>query len=66
MIQRVPVASTNVRSMMIETMSGPTRPLNLAEPKHLQLLKDDYLRVAFTDYAKEAVAQADIKGFAKK
>jgi hypothetical protein len=50
----------------VNKRTGPTRPLNLAEPKHLQLLKDDYLRVAFTDYAKEAVAQADVKGFAKK
>jgi len=41
----------------------PTRPLNLSEPKHLELLKDDFLRVAFMQYSKEAVAQASVKGF---
>jgi hypothetical protein len=41
----------------------PTRPLNLSEPKHVELLRDDYLRVAFMQYAKEAVAQATVKGF---
>jgi hypothetical protein len=43
----------------------PTRPLNLGDPKHVDLLKDDYLRVAFVDYAKEAVKKADVKGFTK-
>jgi hypothetical protein len=43
----------------------PTRSLNLGEPKHLDLLKQDWLRFNFIKYAKEAVAQADVKGFAK-
>jgi hypothetical protein len=43
----------------------PTRGLNLGEPKHLDLLKEDWLRTSFIKYAKEAVAQADVKGFAK-
>jgi hypothetical protein len=43
----------------------PTRSLNLSEPKHLELLRDDWLRVGFVQYAKEAVAGADVKGFAK-
>lgn len=43
----------------------PTRSLNLGEPKHLELLKQDWLRYHFIKYAKEAVAQADVKGFPK-
>ena len=43
----------------------PTRSLNLSEPKHLELLRDDWLRVSFIQYAKDAVAQADVKGFPK-
>ena len=41
----------------------PTYPLNPSDPKKLDPLVDDYLRVAFVTYAKEAVAQADVKGF---
>jgi hypothetical protein len=43
--------------------SPPTRPLNLAEPKHVDLLRDDYLRFAFVQYSKEAVAKAKVTGF---
>lgn len=43
----------------------PTRGLNLSEPKHLELLRDDWLRFNFNKYAREAVEQADVKGFAK-
>jgi hypothetical protein len=43
----------------------PTRGLNLTEPKHLELLRDDWLRFNFNKYAHEAVEQADVKGFAK-
>ena len=43
----------------------PTRSLNLGEPKHLDLLKQDWLRASFIQYAKESVKQADVKGFAK-
>jgi len=41
----------------------PTRGLNLSEPKHVELLRDDYLRYYFNRYAREAVEQADVKGF---
>lgn len=41
----------------------PNRGLNLSEPKHLELLREDWLRWTFNQYAKEAVAKADIKGF---
>lgn len=40
----------------------PTRSLNMSEPKHVELLREDWLRVMFIDYAKEAVAQAKVKG----
>jgi hypothetical protein len=43
----------------------PSRGLNLGEPKHLELLRQDWLRTSFIKYAKEAVAQADVKGFPK-
>lgn len=49
----------------VQHRTPPTRPLNLGDPKHVDLLKDDYLRVAFVDYAKEAVKKADVKGFEK-
>ena len=44
----------------------PTRGLNLSEPKHLELLRDDWLRWKFNQYAKEAVEKADIKGFVRE
>lgn len=47
----------------VNKRTPPTRPLNLADPKHVQLLKDDYLRAAFIEYAREAVAQATVEGF---
>jgi hypothetical protein len=43
--------------------TGPTRPLNFADPRHKDLLRDDYTRVAFVQFAREAVAKATIKGF---
>jgi hypothetical protein len=46
----------------VNKRTGPSRPLNLSEPKHVQLLKDDYLRASFIDYSKEAVAQATVAG----
>jgi hypothetical protein len=42
----------------------PSRPLNLADPKHVDLLRDDYVRnKAFVDYAREARLAADVMGF---
>ncbi|MFN0241871.1 MAG: hypothetical protein ACKVWV_03180 [Planctomycetota bacterium] len=43
-----------------------TQPLILSNPRHQQLLKDDYLRCAFIDYARESIAQAEVKGFDTK
>jgi hypothetical protein len=44
----------------------PTRSLNLSEPKHLELLREDWLRVKFIAYAREAVEKADIQGFVRE
>jgi hypothetical protein len=41
----------------------PSHPLKLDNPNHRQALKDDYLRSAFIQYSKEAVARANVRGF---
>ena len=41
----------------------PSRPLNLEDPHHMQLLRDDYLRWSFDEYTKHAVARAKILGW---
>jgi len=41
----------------------PSRPLKLDDPEHRRLLREDYLRHAFVEYSKEAVARAKIRGF---
>lgn len=48
----------------VNRRTPPSRPLNLAEPRHMELLKDDYVRWSFIQYAKEAVQQSEIKGWA--
>ncbi|MBK7642887.1 MAG: hypothetical protein IPJ19_07525 [Planctomycetes bacterium] len=47
----------------VNRRTPPSRPLNLSEPRHMQLLKDDYLRWAFDQYTKEAVAKAEVRGW---
>jgi hypothetical protein len=47
----------------VNRRTPPSRPLNLSDPKHVALLRDDYLRWAFIQYGKEAVAKATITGF---
>jgi hypothetical protein len=47
----------------VNRRTPPSRPLNLSDPKHVALLRDDYLRWAFIQYSKEAVAKATITGF---
>jgi hypothetical protein len=41
----------------------PSRPLKLDDPDHRRLLREDYLRHAFVEYSKEAVARAKIRGW---
>lgn len=47
----------------VQRRTPPTRPLNLGDPKHIDLLKDDYVRTSFIAYAQEARKTADVKGF---
>ena len=37
--------------------------LDLTVPRHMQLLKDDYLRWSFNEYTKQAVARAKVSGW---
>jgi hypothetical protein len=50
----------------VQRRTPPTRPLRLDDPKHVDLLREDYVREAFVDYAKDAVAQASIKGWTRE
>ncbi len=47
----------------VQRRTPPTRPLNLGDPKHVDLLRDDYVRTSFIDYSEEARKAADVKGF---
>jgi hypothetical protein len=42
----------------------PLRPVDLKDPKQMQLLRDDYLRWSFRKYTQEAVARAKVSGWA--
>ena len=46
----------------LRTRTSPTNPLNINEPKHIDLLKEDFVRREFVKYAHEALEQADVKG----
>jgi len=47
----------------VQRRTPPTRPLNLGDPKHVDLLRDDYVRASFVNYSEEARKAADVKGF---
>ncbi|MBL8863502.1 MAG: hypothetical protein JNK02_16050 [Planctomycetes bacterium] len=47
----------------VQRRTPPTRPLNLGDPKHIELLRDDYVRTSFVTYAREARKSADVRGF---
>lgn len=47
----------------VQRRTPPTRPLNLGDAKHVDLLKDDYVRTSFVAYCQEARKSADVKGF---
>ena len=38
------------------------RPLNINDERHLGLLRDDWVRVSFIDYAHQALAEAEVTG----
>jgi hypothetical protein len=42
---------------------APTqRPLNINDEKHLELLREDWVRISFIDYAHEALGMAEVVG----
>ena len=43
----------------------PQRPLNVNDERHIELLRDDWLRISFIDYAHEALAGAQAAGESK-
>jgi hypothetical protein len=43
----------------------PQRPLNVNDERHVELLRDDWLRISFIDYAHEALASAQAAGESK-
>ncbi len=46
----------------LKNRSAATNPLRLSEPRHLELLQQDYLRRQFTAYAHQCLAGAEISG----
>lgn len=45
----------------VNKRNPPSRTLNLADPKHVELVKDDFLKYELVRYTKEALAQAKIE-----
>ena len=41
----------------------PTRPLNVADERHLGLLRDDYIPYSLIQYCEEALSTATVEGF---
>lgn len=48
--------------ILLRTRTAPTSPLRLSEPKHIELLKEDYTKRRFIKYAQEALANAEVSG----
>lgn len=46
----------------VNKRTPPSRTLNLSDPRHVELLKDDFLKYELVKYTADAVKQADIKG----
>ncbi len=46
----------------VNKRTGPSRGLNFADPKHVKLVQDDYLKYELVAYTAEAVKNAEIKG----
>ena len=46
----------------LKSRRAPTNPLRLNDEKHVNLLKEDYLRVKFTEYAHDSLINAEIEG----
>lgn len=50
----------------VNRRTPPSRPLNLSEPRHMDLLREDYLRWSFIQYTRDAVAAATLKGWSPR
>ncbi len=46
----------------VESRTAPTNPLRVSEPRHLQMIQEDFIRKAFQRYAHESLAQAEVSG----
>lgn len=46
----------------VKKRTPPSRPLNLQNERHVELLKNDYISYSLIGYAQEALEQADVKG----
>ncbi len=46
----------------LRSRSAPTNPLRTSEPKHMQLLREDYVRRNFVSFANECLAKAEVSG----
>ena len=46
----------------LKSKTRPTNPLNVQDPKHLELLQEDYLRREFIQFAHEALDSAEVVG----
>ena len=46
----------------LKTRTRPTNPLNTRDPKHVDLLREDFLRREFIRYAHEALESAEVSG----
>ncbi len=46
----------------VNKRSPTQRPLNINDEKHMELLRDDWVRISFIEYAHEALDNADVVG----
>lgn len=46
----------------VNKRTGPSRGLNFADPKHVKLVQDDYIKYEFVTYTADAIKMAEIKG----
>lgn len=46
----------------VESRTAPTNPLRVSEPRHLQMIQEDFIRKAFQRYAHESLALAEVSG----
>jgi len=47
----------------VNKRTGPSRGLNFGDPRHVELVRDDYLKYELVSYTQKAIQNATIKGF---